>query len=96
MNRLAALLLSLAACGDLACGGPAPESHRPAQPCAYRDSDPVYCACFRTCAAEPQCVLHAGRCTGEEPGACAIATVEVKTSTAVESIALGEACGEEP
>ena len=34
--------------------------------------------------------------TDAEPGSCPIATVEVRTSTAVESIALGEACGVEP
>lgn len=76
------------------CGGEDP--HPPAQPCAYVDSDPVYCGCMRTCSGEPQCVLHVGRCTDAEPGACPIATVKVRTSTALYSLALGAPCGPEP
>lgn len=75
------------------CGGEAPP---PAQPCAYVDSDPVYCACMRTCSGESQCVMHVGRCTDSEPGQCPIATVKVRTSTALYSLALGEPCGPEP
>ena len=92
-RRLAALLLSLAACGDLACGGPAPSAVQ--LPCAYRDSDPIYCVCWRLCPGE-QCVLHAGRCGTDEPGTCPFSTGEVRTSTVVASISFGEACGDEP
>lgn len=81
-----------------ACGGPAevdtPE--RPAQPCAYVDNDPVYCVCFRLCPGESQCVAHAGRCDGNEPTVCDVATAYARTSTAVWSIALGEPCGPDP
>lgn len=97
MKRIATILFfSLAACGvELSCGVDI-NSHPPAQPCAYVDSDPVYCACMRTCSGESQCVMHVGRCTDSEPGQCPIATVKVRTSTALYSLAIGEPCGPEP
>lgn len=84
----------------MACGGPAevdtPE--RPAQPCAYLDSDAIYCSCARFCPGEPdtRCTMHMGRCDGSEATVCDTATLYTRTSTAVWSIEVGTPCGPEP
>lgn len=83
-----------------ACGGPAevdtPE--RPAQPCAYVDSDAIYCSCARFCPGEPdtRCTMHMGRCDGSEATVCDTATLYTRTSTAVWSIEVGTPCGPDP